>query len=153
MIEIIYRNLRSKINKKLCKIKSLFQCQLHQRHKCKQKILFYLSRIVLKDRYPDFQTAFKTSDKRLKGFLTSSDVQNLLIQLGFALNDDKMFDLLDRFKTLIRYFKYFLIKSEIIDEGWLNSCLSSMPCIRDVPDPLFYRIPDITGYQILPDTG
>ena len=24
---------------------------------------------------------------------------------------------------------------------------------RDVPDPLFYRIPDITGYQILPDTG
>ena len=38
-------------------------------------------------------------------------------------------------------------------DGAMASAIANMSRARDVPDQLFYRIPDITGYQILPDTG
>ena len=58
-------------------------------------VLFVRDRI--REQYKDFHEAFSKYDKRRKGYLTVSDVQRLLVDFNYFLDDDQFYDLLQQY--------------------------------------------------------
>ena len=50
----------------------------------------------IRDHHPDFHTTFKKYDKRNKGYLSVTDIQKVLHDFNFFLDDDQLYDLLER---------------------------------------------------------
>ena len=51
----------------------------------------------IREQYKDFHEAFSKYDKRRKGYLTVSDVQRLLVDFNYFLDDDQFYDLLQQY--------------------------------------------------------
>lgn len=50
----------------------------------------------IRDSHKDYQSAFRKYDKRGRGYLTVADIQRLLVDLNYFLDDDQFYDLLQR---------------------------------------------------------
>ena len=70
----------------------------------------FLPRDRVRDAHKDLQSAFKKYDTRHKGFLTAIDVQKILIDFNYYLDDDQFYDLLQRSVV------FLLITFDIIDK-------------------------------------
>ena len=54
------------------------------------------SRDRIREQYKDFTEAFRKYDKKSKGYLSVADLQRVLVDFNYFLDDDQFFDLLDR---------------------------------------------------------
>ena len=54
----------------------------------------------IREQHKDFYEAFKKYDRRSKGYLTVSDIQRLLVDCHYFLDDDQLYDLLQRSVSL-----------------------------------------------------
>ena len=60
---------------------------------------FYRDRI--REQYKDFTEAFRKYDKKKKGYLSVADIQRVLVDFHYFLDDDQFFDLLDRYEHFL----------------------------------------------------
>ena len=57
---------------------------------------FFIFRDNMRDNFQSFRDAFNKYDKRVKGYLTSLDIQRLLVDNHYVLDDDQLYDLLQK---------------------------------------------------------
>ena len=58
----------------------------------------------IQDHFSDLQAAFRQFDSHNKGHLNSKDIENLLGRLDLLIDDDQLFDLLQRFGFNVNLF-------------------------------------------------
>ena len=51
----------------------------------------------MRDVYEDLHAAFSKYDSRRRGYLVATDFQKMLFEFNILLNDDQMFDLIERY--------------------------------------------------------
>ena len=63
-------------------------------------ILYCFSKLM-RDTYEDLTTAYNKYDTRRRGYLVATDFQKMLFEFNILLNDDQMFDLIERYAHVI----------------------------------------------------
>ena len=55
-------------------------------------VVFHRDRI--RDQHKDYHAAFKAYDHKKRGYLTVADIQKLLVDLSYFLDDEQFYDLI-----------------------------------------------------------
>lgn len=56
---------------------------------------YFYCRDKIRDKYQDFYTAFRKYDTKKKGSLSVNEIQRVLNDLNFFMNDEEFFRLMD----------------------------------------------------------